>query len=151
MADPVPELALGLSAEARPIVLLEAGEAEDMADLLRLAPALAAPEHAPMLARIANHLAQAGEYTVIEDPAAFAAAYRARLAEEDPSEEWEEGVIRLSDFGVPNFEEITPPVLKGERLVFYAVHAFLGVPYKAETANLTATPSYEPLPLTPVD
>ena len=57
-------------------------------------------------------------------------------------------MIRLRDFGVPDFATIKAPSVSGEELVFYAVDETLGVPYKVECAQLTGTPTYEPVPLT---
>lgn len=151
VADDLPEIALGLDGAARPVVLLgEAEEADDMAGLLRLAPALAGPAHALALARAANHFAAAAEYRVIENPAAFEAAYRARLAGEDPAAPFVAGVIRLRDFGVPDFTAITPPAFADGVLRFFAEHRFIGLPYRAETADLASPPVYAPMPLTPL-
>lgn len=151
MAEDLPRIEFGLDDQGRPVVLLgEQGEAADMAGLLGRAAALASPGRATDLAHAANHLAHGAEYRVIDDPAAFAAAYRARLDREDPNQEWREGVIRLRDFGVPDFAAIKPPQTAAGRLVFYAEDRFTGLPYRAEAADLTATPSYSPMPLTPL-
>lgn len=151
MADDLPPLDLGLDDKGAPVVLLgRAGEAADMPGLLRLAKGMASPAHAAHLARAANHLAHGSDYRVILDPQAFAAAYRARLAQEDPQQEWREGVMRLSDFGVPDFASITPPRLEAGKLTFFAEDSFTGLPYQAETADLKAAPSYTPVPLTPL-
>jgi len=154
MADLPPEIELGLAEQDAPVILTGANgdlvEARDMSGLLELLPALASPEHAADLARAVNHFAHASEYRVIDDPAAFAAAYRTQIASEDPTVEWREGVIRLSDYGVPDFAEIQPPLFRDGRLVFYAVDTFLGLPYRVEATELTAAPDYEPMELTPL-
>jgi len=152
MADDVPRLDLGLTGEGRPVVMLGTGgpQAGDMATLLRLAPGLATPAHAADLAMAVNHLAHGGEYRVITDPKAFEDAYRARLAREDPNAEWHEGVVRLRDYGVPDFATVQAPSFAGGRLTFFAVDMYLGVPYRVELADLSAQPSYAPLPLTPL-
>lgn len=151
MADDVPRLDLGLTAEAKPIILLENKDemARDMATLLRLAPGLASPAHAADLARAANHLAHGGDYRVITDPHAYEVAYRARLAKEDPNAPFREGVVRLRDFGMPDFAKITAPQYEGGKLTFFAADMYLGVPYKVVLDSLTATPQYAPVPLTP--
>jgi len=151
MADDVPSVDLGLTADATPVILLgnQDETASDMATLLRLAPGLAAPAHATDLARAANHLAHGGDYRVITDPHAYEEAYRHRLAEEDPNAPFREGVVRLRDFGVPDFAAITAPRYEDGKLTFFAADMFLGVPYKVELASLTAAPHYEPMPLTP--
>jgi len=152
MADDIPEIVRGLGDGGEPLVMVgERGEeARDMGQLLRLVPSLAASAHAGALARAANHLAHANTYDVIEDPEAFAAEYKARLAREDPAAPWQEGVIRLCDHGVPDFAAVAPPAFARGRLRFCAVDRFLGLPYLAETAELAVPPTYTPMPLTPV-
>ncbi len=152
MADDVPRLDLGLTGEGKPVVLLgtRGEQATDMATLLRLAPGLASPAHAADLALAVNHLAHSGEYRVITDPQAFEHAYRTRLAGEDPNAPWHEGVVRLRDYGVPDFTQVHAPSFTAGRLTFYAVDMYLGVPYRVELTDLLAAPTYAPLPLTPL-
>lgn len=148
MAEDVPEIGLGLTGDAEPVVIVGGGQARDVAGLLRLAPGLATPAHAGALARAVNHLARGNEFRVIEDPAAFAAAYRAKIAAEDPEAEWVEGIVRLRDYGVPDFDAILPPDLQGDRIAFHAADRFLGLPYRV-TARLGEMPDYAPMPLEP--
>jgi hypothetical protein len=151
MPDEIPPLSLGLGDNNESLVLLGATDrAADMATLLRLAPGLASETRALDLARAVNHFAHGSDYRVIENPAEFANAYRAQIEREDPAAEWQEGVIRLRDYGVPDFNQIEVPKFAGGKLTFYAVDAFLGVPYKVETTNLDAAPTYTPMPLTPL-
>jgi hypothetical protein len=151
MADTLPELTLGLDDGNKPIVLVgDDEEAASLAALLARVPALAG--NALELARVVNHFAHGVEYDVIEDPAAFAAAYRARLAAEDPAAEWRENVRRLSDFGMPDFTAIRAPRIEGGRLLFHAVDGFLGVPYEVTAsvgAGKVGEAAYEPVDLTP--
>jgi hypothetical protein len=151
MPDEIPSLSLGLGDNNEPIVLVGAtGRAADMAALLRLVPGLASEGRALDLARAVNHFAHGDDYRVIANPAEFANAYRAQIEREDPAAEWQEGVIRLRDYGLPDFNQIEVPKFAGGKLTFYAVDAFLGVPYKVEAANLEAAPTYTPMPLTPL-
>ena len=151
MADDVPAINLGLTGTGKPVVLLgdRGDQAGDMATLLRLVPGLASPARASDLALAVNHLAHGGEYRVITDPHAFEEAYRARLSREDSNAEWHEGVVRLHDYGIPDFAEIRPPRLDSGRLIFSAADMYLGVPYQVELSDLLAPPTYRPLPLTP--
>src|SRR5262245_55248460 len=136
MADEIPQVSLGLSDDGKGVVLLGAlGEATDMAGLLRLVPGLATEAHALELARAANHFAHGSEYQVIEAPGAFADGYLAQIESEDPAAEWQEGVIRLRDYGVPDFAQIEVPKFTDGSLTFYAVDRFLGVPYLVETGD----------------
>jgi hypothetical protein len=151
MPDEIPPLTLGLGENNERLVLLgRTGRAEDMAALLRLAPGLATEARALDLARAVNYFAHENEFEVIANPTEFANAYRARIDREDPAAEWREDAVRLRDYGVPDFTQIEPPKFAGGKLTFYAVDTFLGVPYKAETDNLEAAPSYTVLPLTPL-
>lgn len=151
MPDEIPPLSLGLGDNDEPLVFLGPGkQAADMATLLRLAPGLASDARALDLAQAANYFAHGDDYRVIENPADFANAYRAQIDREDPAAEWQEGVVRLRDYGVPDFNQIEPPKFAGGRLTFYAVDAFLGVPYKVEADKLEAAPNYTPMPLTPL-
>ena len=111
-------------------------------------PELLEPDAATELARHVNNFARGSDYVLIEDPSEFAERYRAQLESEDPSQPWREGVMRLSDFGVPNFDEITAPRHDGETLVYFAEDRATGLAYRA-SASLSglAEPSYEPVPL----
>jgi hypothetical protein len=147
MIDQPPAIVLGIGDDGGKLVLPgDAGQAHDMTELLRMAPDL--ERHPLPLAQAINHFAYGGHYRVIGDPGQFETEYKAKLAKEDPNAPWQEGVIRLRDFGVPNFATIKAPAVSGERLVFYAVDTVLGVPYKVECASLTANPVYQPVPLT---
>lgn len=149
MIDQPPAIVLGIDDDGGKLVLpSDAGQAHDMAELLKMAPDLA--RHPLPLAQAVNHFAHGGQYRVIDDPSHFEAEYKAKLATEDPTKPWQEGVIRLRDFGVPDFASIKRPTEVGGQLVFYAVDSTLGVPYKVECASLTAKPDYEPVALTPL-
>ncbi len=158
MTDTIPQIVAGIGDDGRPVVLVgETGEeAADLAALRAAAPGLVQPAGAAALAVAVNHLAQGRDFRVIEDPAAFEAAYRARLAQEDPAQPWRQGVFRLSDYGIPDFAAIAAPALHGQVLVFFAEDARLGVPYRIEVDFAQAAPvvdddSYRPLPLEPLD
>lgn len=145
----IPQITLGISDDNKPVVFIDSEQATSMADLLSLAPELDKAE-ALLLAQIANHFAYDVQYIVIEDPKIFADKYMAQVKKEDSNVGWREGVIRLIDFGIPDFNEIKTPEYSDNKLVFYAVDAFLGVPYKVEVSDLKAAPTYNPLPLTPL-
>jgi hypothetical protein len=125
--------------------------AVSLAELLGLAPHLVTSANATELARAANHFASGADFVVITDPGAFAEAYRRRLATEDPNADWQENVIRLCDFGVPDFEQIKPPALEDGRLTYFVSDTFLGVPYKAMLEGFDQKPDYVPLSLTPIE
>ena len=102
------------------------------------------------LAEAANHFSRKFMYEVIADPAAFEQSYRKTLSTEDPTQNWQQGNPRLTDFGVPNFLAIHAPVFINSRLVFYAKSVRLGVPYRVEVEideGRLGEASYEPLPM----
>lgn len=156
MTDGLPNIDLALGAGSEYVVVIDdAQKASDLKQLLSLAPGLMDPEAALILAQAVNHIAQGHGFSVIDNPDQFAADYQAQLSKEDPKAPWQEGVVRLTDFGVPNFDEITVPTLIGDTLVFFARDEFTGLPYKV-TVGLSEGRSvgvddYKVLDLEPID
>ena len=111
MSDTIPHFELGLTADGDPVVMLDVAgsEAPDMATLLRLAPEIALPAHAHDTAVVVNHFAHGSDYEVITDIPEYRRRYERRLASEDPTALYAQGVHRLRDFGIPDFGQITPP------------------------------------------
>ncbi len=110
------------------------------------------PAEAVNLAKVVNHFAEGMRYEVIEDPAAFAAEYRARRAAEDPDAPVDIHGRQLTKFAMPDLDRIEAPRLEDGRLVFYAVDATLGLPYRAEarvSPEGVERIGYEPLPPAP--
>lgn len=104
---------------------------KDYAGLVRAAPALGDPKWLRAYARLVNHLAQGSRFEPIFAREPFEAEYMATYAAEDPDEEPRPGVIRLRDFGVPDFAQLEPPVsLEDGTLVFFAKNTFMGIPYR---------------------
>ena len=100
------------------------------------------------LSEVANFFARGYNYRVIHDVDAYRANYAERLASEDPNQEFQEGRIRLRDFGVADTKEMQPPRREGESLIFYVEEGVLGIPYRV-TAGGDGEISYEPLPMSP--
>jgi hypothetical protein len=147
MAETERGLTLGLEDDGRRVAMTPGGTVADgMAALLAAAPTLAEPSHAAALALAANHFA-GGEFSVILDPASFAAAYRARLDGEDPTVPWQDSVIRLRDFGVPDFAAITVPQFRDGTLVYFATDDITFLPYRAEAAAPAFAAVYAPMAL----
>ncbi len=156
MADELPNIDLALGAGSEYMVVVDdTQKTSDLRQLLTLAPGLMHPDAALLLAQAINHIAQGDGFSVIEDPDAFAAAYQAKLASEDANAPWQENVIRLVDFGVPDFATISAPTLTGEVLVFFVRDGFTGLPYRVEVAlgSVTAVTEadYKALDLEPVE
>lgn len=158
MTDAIPQVTLGLGEGSEYVVLIgeQDLEAADIAGLFALAPALKQPEAALDAALAINHIAQGVAFEVITDPAAFATHYKAKLASEDPNADWSQDVVRLHDYGIPDFDVIKTPAVSGATLVYYAVDSYLGLPYRVEV-NLASPEiavtddSYEALDLKPFD
>jgi len=157
MTDAIPQVALGLGDNSEYVVMVGADESEatDIAGLLALAPGLLQPAAATDAALAVNHIAQGAAFEVITDPAAFAAVYQARLATEDPTAAWSQHVVRLHDYGVPDFDSIKTPGITGTVLTYFAVDSHLGVPYRVDV-DLAAPgvavtdDSYKAMDLTPL-
>ncbi|NIZ63046.1 hypothetical protein DL239_18940 [Sedimentitalea sp. CY04] len=156
MADALPNIDFVRTAEAEYVVIIDdAQKTADLTQLLTMVPGLAQPEAATTLAKAVNHISQGRGFSVITDPSAFAQAYNAQLAGEDVNTPWQEGVIRLVDFGVPDFDEIQAPSLVNDQLVFFARDGFTGLPYRVETSlgaiASVSEDSYKALDLEPVE
>lgn len=148
MADGLPPISFELAGSGAPYVIVGDQEANDLEQLLLLAPNLADPHWLRARAQLINHLASGFEYEVILDPPGFEAAYMAQYNSEDPEEEVGPGEVRLIHYGVPDFTAIQPPAMEGDTLVFYAREAYLGVPYRVE-ADRTGAAQYSPMALSP--
>jgi hypothetical protein len=110
MSDDFSNLVFGSTADGEQgMIAVEGARFTDLPSLLEHLPALANSENATDLARVANHLARRKLYKVIDDPAAFEAAYRETFEAEADDVAWEQGVFRLRDFGMPDFSAITEP------------------------------------------
>lgn len=133
MTDGIPQVVLGIDEGSHAVVIVE-GETEvgSLAALVAAAPGLLHPDAATAMARAVAHFAAGSDYRVIEDPAGYAAAYRAQVAGEDPDAPWTEGVLRLRDHGLPDFAGIAAPAYHGTTLVFHAAATPLALPYWVE-------------------
>lgn len=149
----VPELILGLSDSGDGGVIV-AGDVEhgDLAGLLAEWPGLLGA--AEPLALAVNQFAQGLAFEVIVTPDAYRAEIEAEVAGEDLSRPWTQSETRISDFGLPDFDEIAAPRIEGGRLIYFAADDLTRLPYRVEVAvdpAAMAAPDYDPLELTPVD
>ena len=152
MAEDIPYIGFGLSAEGEAVVTVGAAEYQTHEALLDVAPYLLDSQHAALYAKAVNHFAHGFEYEVIEDPADFKEAYLAQL-EQEKGGDWDQTIAQLSDYGTPDFDLIAPPSITGDDLVFFARDDYSGVPYRV-TAKVSQSaigaPDYEPMEMTPV-
>ena len=56
-------------------------------------------------------------------------------------------MIRLHNYGKPDFSEIKVPAYDGQALVYYVRETYIGIPYKV-TMSIDGAPVYAPMPLT---
>lgn len=140
---------LELSLGAAGVVGLINGE-EELADLAAL-QTRAPDAPAEQLALVASALGKPG-YEAILDPAAYEALTRARIANEDPALPWQPGVMRIRDFGMPDFKAIKPPHRDGDTLIYHARDTHTGLPYQVTlTLGTAGDAEISPLPLTPFE
>lgn len=144
MADSLPPISMRYDDGGAPIVIVEQARAQDLAEAVRLAPALSDPHWVRAYARVVNHLAHGARFTLIMDPAAFEATYRAAYEAEDPEQAPQAGVVRRRDFGIPDFAAIKPPEMQGSTLVFFAENTFMGLPYRVTLVE-GGTAQYDPV------
>lgn len=148
MAENPEDIALGFADDGAPAVFVGAVAHTTAAALADAVPWLLTAPHAARAAEALNHLAFELTYKVIDDPAVFAAWYRARYAAEPEGEVQPYGGFGLRQFGMPDLDSITAPRIDGGTLVFYAVNRQLGAPYRV-TMPLAppGPPDYDPMPM----
>ncbi|WP_299044464.1 hypothetical protein [uncultured Tateyamaria sp.] len=131
----------------RSILLNGSEEIADLAGLLKRAPDLEPAK----LAKLALQVAPAG-YTLITDPAAYAAQVRARVESEAPNQPWQEGPPRIRDFGLPDFDAIGAPQRDGDTVTAHVRDNYTGLPYVMTLVlgGTAETADFEPMPLTPL-
>lgn len=140
-----------------PVVVLggDAGPVRTVTELFDKCPELRDTADPGQTAAAVNFLAMGYGFDLIDDPAAFKAAYLERLAGEDPAAPWSEFQPKLHDYGTPDFDAILAPYRDGARLVYFAANTHLGVPYRIEVDCAApqvraGNSDYIPLPLTPI-
>jgi hypothetical protein len=148
MTDAAPEILYSVNRSGDPIAIIERKIEGGQQEVLDRYPGMITGELTTELAKMVNHFAREFQYEVIEDPEAFAAAYRTQIAAEDPEATWQQSNPRLRDFGMPDLDAITQPVLNGNKLVYFARSVRLGVPYRAEVeinGTTIGKAQYEPM------
>lgn len=154
MNDDAPQILYSLDRSGKPIAIIERTIEGGQEEVLERYPGMITGARATELAEMVNHFARKFQYEVIADPIAFADAYRAQIAEEDPDANWSQGASRLRDYGMPELDEITPPSFDGATLVYFAKSIRLGVPYRAEVQILNGEvgeASYKPMKMAPIE
>jgi len=122
--------ALSYNNERQPVIVLPGSQVGTLSDLIAAEPGFMEPNNIGRYCEIVNHLSHGRDYRVIQDPDAYRVKYKSRLAAEDPSAPMQNGVARLSDFGVCDTSEIGPPRRENGSVIFYVEDDFLGIPYR---------------------
>lgn len=146
MAEGLPPVSLDVNGNGAPVVIVGEARVNNAQELLAAAPMLTNDEWVRAYAKIVNHIAHGYKYDLILDPAAFETQYMKEYEAEDPNETPVPGLVRLHNYGIPEFGEITAPAFDGETLVFYVRETYLGIPYKA-TMGADFKPVYYPVTL----
>ncbi len=153
IVNPPVEFGEGLDAKTGDrIILISSMQCMSVFDIVQTAPQSITQQNAGAFAKAANYLACGTAFRVIEAPQEYESNFRSRIATEDPSQPWTEGVMRLCDFGTPEFSAIEPPQIADKKLSFYAEDLVTGLPYVvrldfgAESARLMPG-DYVPMPL----
>ena len=123
---------------------------EELADLAALQSR--APDSPPeALALVASALGAPG-YDAILVPADYEALTLKRVENEDPKMPWRPGVMRIRDFGMPDFAEIDVPRRDGDTLIYFARDIHTGLPYRVTLPlGTVGDADISPLALTPFD
>ena len=119
-------------------------------ELLEAAPELKLDDRLPELCRALTHLWRGNKYRLIDKPDEYRDRYRQRLEAEDPHAAWQEGVVRLRDYGICDLSSIQLPRVDGNQLIFFVVDDYLGIPYRVTAASPDHPAdevTYEPLPV----
>ena len=139
-----------------PVVFYGETRAEDLQELVQQVPELLQPEHLLEYSEALLFLNRPYRYQLITDPDAYRARYEERYLAESAEENYTDGVVRLSDFGLFDTQEISLPAADDERVVFYVEEAASGAPWRivgpspqAASRGGTAI-DLQPLPLQPL-
>ncbi|MCX7560260.1 hypothetical protein OS190_11830 [Sulfitobacter sp. F26204] len=147
MSDGLPPISTIVNDQGAPVVIVGDAQVTNAKELIEAAPALQKPEWIRVYANILNHMAHGYKYELIIDPDEFQAQYMKAYEAENPEEKAVAGLVRLHNYGIPEFSEIAAPTYEGETLTFFVRENYLGIPYKA-TLGSYFLPTYEPVTLT---
>ncbi|MEO6747703.1 MAG: hypothetical protein ABIN08_24745 [Caldimonas sp.] len=142
------------SQSSNPAVFAGGRMFDSVADLIAAHPSLITEGDvaAGALAVVYNHFARGDAYEVITEPSAFESAYRASAANENSQTAWSQTSVRLTDFGMPEFDRIHVPFLAGMQIAFFARDALTGLAYEVGgSLDAPAEATYEPMRLLAFD
>jgi len=144
MTDETPYIGFGTDESGAKMGVI--GE-ETYSSVAAMLSARASLANEPMpLAGALNHFDEnGGDFDVITDPAAYKADFLQRYAAEEEMD-WNQFTARLTDFELPDFEQLAPPEISGGQISFCANHLGLESPYRVSgPADGSAPLAYEPI------
>jgi len=144
MTNDTPYIGFGTDDDGEKMGVIGAETFGSVAAMLAARPAMA-NEPVP-LAGAVNHFDENGDdFDVITDPAAYKADFLQRYAAEEEMD-WDQFTARLSDFELPDFEQLTAPAVSGGQISFCANHLGFASPYRVSgPADGSAPLTYEPI------
>jgi len=134
MADVLPTVAFTQNAKGESIGFIGTKEYEFLTDMLLDGGFLRHPGNAGLLAQALNHFDMGRTFSVIDDIDAFNAAFRKTYAEEE-EKPFDQYNSSISDFSIPDLDQIKDPIFADGQIVFYVKHNGLGIPYHVSGAT----------------
>lgn len=145
MSETIPFVGFGYDDNRQLCAVVGPNEYTSLDALLNAAPFIAAPEHILLLAGALNHFDQGMGYGVITEIEPYKADFLRRYAEEEDLE-WDQFNLRVGDFELPDFDQMTPPSIKDGQIRFFVNHRGLDAPYEVTgPADGSGKLDYSPL------
>lgn len=144
MTTEIPYIGFGTDDDGEKMGVIGAETYGSVAAMLLARPSLATEPVS--LAGALNHFDKNGDdFDVITDLAAYKTDFLQRYAAEEEMD-WDQFTARLSDFALPDFEQLTSPTVSGGQIRFCANHLGLEAPYRVfGPADGSAPLAYEPI------
>ncbi|MCF6304614.1 MAG: hypothetical protein L3J33_04520 [Rhodobacteraceae bacterium] len=144
MSDEIPTVAFSQNANGDSIGFIGEKQYEFLTDMLLDGGFLRYPENVGLLAQALNHFDMGRVFSVIEDIDGFTAAFRKTYAEEE-EKPFDQYNSSISDFSMPDLDQIKHPAIADDQITFFVKHNGLGIPYRVTGATdgrskLTYTP-----------
>lgn len=145
MADTIPYIGFGYDDDGALCAVVGPDEYTSLDDLLAAAPYIKEPANLQALAGALNHFAQGMTYGVIGELEPYKKEFLERYAEEEELP-WDQFVLRVGDFDLPDLDQLAAPALSGDQITFFVNHRGMGAPYKVTgPADGSGTLDYTPL------
>ncbi|MBL4806966.1 MAG: hypothetical protein JKY31_06705 [Rhodobacteraceae bacterium] len=145
MSKDLPFVGFGFGDQGQKIGIVGAREFEFLTDMFIDASFIRDPANITLLAKGLNHFDQGMEYALIEDIDGFSENYRKTFAAEE-DQPFDQFISSISNFEMPDLDQLAPPKITDEQIVFYVVHQGLDMPYRVTgAADGRSKLTYSPL------